>query len=148
MTARTKKILSALMVAVVGVWGCAQGTVGSSGEAERIKALEAKNARLLDDYRAAASARDQLRQKLAATEQLFAQARQEVEQLQETVKVCDELREQLAACTCERDIVQGQFEAFRTQIRQLLGQAEAAANQPIRPVVAAGSPQLTLHSEK
>jgi uncharacterized coiled-coil DUF342 family protein len=133
---RSKLTLTVLLVALLGVWGCAQGpTGGPAVDAERIKALEAKNARLQDDYRAAAAARDLLRQKLAQAEELNAQVHQEVEQLQEIAKERDDLRHQLQMRVLERDGVQAQFEQFRREIRQLLGEADAAATSaPANPV--------------
>lgn len=132
---RNLHILSALAVAVVCVWGCAQGpSGGSAAEAERIKALEAKNARLQEDYRAAAVARDQLRQKLAAAEEMCAQTQQDLEQMREVAKECEDLKQQVLARTSERDSVQGQFEQFRSEIRKLLGQAETAARTPAEPL--------------
>src|SRR5262249_32972325 len=108
---------------------------------ERIKALEGKCAKLEDDYRAVAAARDQLKKKLAAAEAERARAQEELAQRDALVKERDELKQQLAARTGERDAVQGQFEQFRKGIRSLLGQAEAAnppAPQP--PVSAAEKP--------
>src|SRR5437660_779076 len=57
---RGKYLLIAFVLASVGLWGCNQaGNTG--GQAERIRSLEAKVAKLEDDYRAAATVRDQAR---------------------------------------------------------------------------------------
>src|SRR5262249_8492724 len=66
---RANKALAVLVVAALGLWGCAQGPANGAGSAERIKALEGKCAKLEDDYRAVASARDQLRKKLAEADE-------------------------------------------------------------------------------
>lgn len=127
---RAKQTLAIMAVSMLGMWGCARGPSVATGEAERIKALEAKATRLEDDYRAAANARDQLRKKLAAAEEQVIQLRQELAQLRPVVPERDELREQLKVRTSERDTVLTQFEQFRTSIRNLLGQTEAALNAP------------------
>jgi hypothetical protein len=128
---RAKKTLALLAVAtMLGLWGCTKGPSAASGEADRIKALEARIARLEDDYRAAAGTRDQLRKQLAAAAEQEKQLHLKIEELQLVVKERDDLRRQLAARVAERDNVQAQFEQFRKSIRDLLGEAEAALKQP------------------
>jgi chromosome segregation ATPase len=130
---RANKALAVLVVAALGLWGCAQGPANGAGSAERIKALEGKCAKLEDDYRAVASARDQLRKKLAEADEQRGRLKADLEQLQPVVKEHEELRQQLTVRTTERDNLQAQFESFRKNLRNLLGQAEAAlptASQP------------------
>src|ERR1700687_2218733 len=55
---RANKALVLLVVAALGLWGCAQGPANS---AEKIKALEGKVVNLEEDYKAAASARDAIK---------------------------------------------------------------------------------------
>ena len=89
--------------------GVRQGPTATA-QAERIKSLETKTSRLEADYRATASTRDQLKRQLdQATEQL--------KQLQVAVKERSTERDQLAS----------QYETFRKSIKDLLGQADAAA---------------------
>lgn len=134
-----KKVLVVLIVATLGIWGCAQGQSSNavSGQAERIKALEAKNAKLEDDFRQAADTRDKLRKKLSGVEEQQKQlvqerqtaddARQSAEQqLQAATHERDELKQQLTLRTSERDQMLTQYDAFRKNIRELLGQADAA----------------------
>ncbi len=145
---RAKKVMVVLIVATLGIWGCAQGQAPSSsaGLTERIKALEAKNAKLEDDFRAAAAVRDQVRKKLAAAEeqeQLLRQEKQAAEQARlaaeqqakGVVQERDELKQQLTARTTERDTLITQYELFRKSIRELLGQAEAAIPKASEPSV-------------
>ena len=66
---RNGKALIVLLVAAIGLWGCSQGPGQSAIQAERIKALEIKCAKLEDDYKAAASARDQARRKITTLEE-------------------------------------------------------------------------------
>jgi septal ring factor EnvC (AmiA/AmiB activator) len=106
---RTTRAATILFVSMFGLWGCAQGPTATA-QAERIKSLETKTSRLEADYRATASTRDQLKRQLdQATEQL--------KQLQVVVKERSTERDQLAT----------QYETFRKSIKDLLGQADAAA---------------------
>jgi chromosome segregation ATPase len=124
---RANKALVVMVTAALGLWGCAQGPANSaSASLERIKALEGKCSKLEDDYRAVASARDQLRKKLAAAEEDRGRTQQELNKRQGIMKERDELKQQLSSRTTERDAVQGQFELFRKSIKTLLGQAEAS----------------------
>ena len=138
---RANKALAILVVAVLGLWGCTQGPTNGAGSVERVKALESKCAKMEDDCRALAAARDQLKKKLSAVEEERNQLRQEAEQKQTVARERDELRQQLDARTTERDAVQGQFEHLRKGIRSLLGQADSAASgQASSPLTAAPAP--------
>src|SRR5262249_41493565 len=96
---RAINVLVVMVAAVLGLWGCAQG----GGSSEKVRALESKCAKLEDDYRAVASARDQFRKKLALAEDERNELRKEVELFQTVVKERDDLRTQLAARIGERD---------------------------------------------
>jgi chromosome segregation ATPase len=126
------RVLAVMVVASLGLWGCARGPATVSATPERIKALESRIAKLEEDFRAAAAARDQLRQRLAAVDQEKAQLQKDK----------DDLQQQVSARTTERDSVQAQFEQFRKRIRSLLGQADtaAASAQPVTAVTAAATP--------
>jgi septal ring factor EnvC (AmiA/AmiB activator) len=124
---RVNKGLVLAVVASLGMWGCAKGPANGTSTAERIKQLEYKNGKLEEDVRAAAAARDALRQKVTGIEE---QLQKEVDQLRSVVKVRDDLRTQLATRTGERDALQVQYDQFRKGLRDLLGQAEAALNTP------------------
>jgi septal ring factor EnvC (AmiA/AmiB activator) len=122
---RAKKALVVAVVAAFGLWGCAQGP-GS----ENNRALEAKVRKLEEDFKAAATARDQVRQKLAAVEE---QGNKLQQQLAEVVKDRDGLRQQVAVRTSERDALQVQYDQFRKAIRDLVGQADTVAAAPTTP---------------
>ncbi len=139
---RGNKALIVLVVASLGVWGCAQGPANGSASAERIRALETKLTKLEDDFRATVAVREQLRKKLATAEQQCSQCRQQIEQLRIAAKERDELRQQLSARTSERDAVQNQFDQLRKGIRTLLGQAEAASGTITPSVTSATEPQF------
>src|SRR5882762_4565192 len=128
------KFLLLLMVAgLFGVWGCSQGA-GNSANAERIRALETKIARLEEDFKGSVTVREQLRKKLSTVEEEKVQLIQQVEQLQLVVKDRDNLKQQLALRTGERDAVQNQFNNLCKGIKTLIGQMEtpsATASQPV-----------------
>jgi len=115
---RATRAAAVLFVSLLGLWGCAQGPTATA-QAERIKALEAKTARLEADFRSAAAARDQLRQQLADSED-------HVQKLQAVVKERDDLRVQVKLRASERDQVAAQYDTFRKSIKDLIGQADAA----------------------
>jgi uncharacterized coiled-coil DUF342 family protein len=128
---RASKALVVMVVAALGLWGCAQG--GNTSNAERIRALENKCAKLEDDYKAVAVARDGLRKRLTSLEEEQTRLQQEVDAHQpllkerETLlKEKDELTQQVNTRTTERDSVQNQLEQVRKGLRNLLGQADAA----------------------
>lgn len=123
-----QKALIVLIVAVLGIWGCAQGP---SASAEKLKAIESRVARLEDDLKAATAARDQYRKKLAETETLAGQLQGDL----------DETRTQLKARTGERDDLTQQFETFRKTIKDLIGQTEAALAKPKTPVTTVSQPK-------
>ena len=59
---RAGKLWMVLLVAAVGLWGCNQAASGANGQADKIKALQDKCVRLEDDFKSAATARDQARE--------------------------------------------------------------------------------------
>jgi septal ring factor EnvC (AmiA/AmiB activator) len=123
---RANQALVILLVAALGLWGCAQGPANANGAA---KALEGKLAKLEEEYRAVTSARDQVRKKLAEAEEQRIKAQQDLEQLRAAnAKEREELRQELSQRTGERDALQGQFEQFRKGVRSLLNQADSAAS--------------------
>jgi len=126
------KMIVVGVVMIVGIWGCSQS---SSGSPEKIKALEAKVNRLEEEFRSASSARDQVRKKLAEVEQEQAQLKHERE----------ELRAELKTRTEERDTVTGQFDQFRKNLKDLIGQTEAAIGKPNKPAaIPVGNPKPNL----
>lgn len=132
-----KKALILFVVTCVGLWGCARGPGSEASGPERVKALESRIAKLEEDFRLAATARDQLRHELTVLNR----------QRLAVQKERDDLQQQLVSRTTERDTVQGQYEAFRKNIRSLLGQAEAAANpRPSSPLTQAATVSLRTKS--
>jgi septal ring factor EnvC (AmiA/AmiB activator) len=125
-----KFVILLLVVGSLGVWGCAQ-SAGNGANAERIRALETKIARLEDDFKASIAVREQLRKKLSSVEEERAQLSQQVDQLQAVVKERDNLKQQLALRTSERDAVQNQFNNLCKGIKTLIGQVETSVTTPV-----------------
>ncbi len=107
------------IVGLLASWGCSQEPNARAALIERIKVLEEKNARTEDDVRSMAAARDQSRQQLAKAEE-------HIQKLQIVVKERDELRLKLQLRGNERDQLAGQYEQFRSNLRDLVGQADAS----------------------
>jgi uncharacterized coiled-coil DUF342 family protein len=132
---RANKALVITVLTSLGLWGCSQEQNHGATNA-RIRALESKNAKLEEDFRAVVALRDQIRKKLGAAEQ-------QIEQLQTVVRERDDLRQQIAARTNERDTVQNQFDQLRKGIRNLLGQAESVSlTNPGHPMTAASAARV------
>jgi hypothetical protein len=121
------KALAVLAVATLGLWGCAEGPAGRIANAERTKALELRNAKLEEDFRAASASREQFRKQLAVIEAERTSIQQELDQLKLAAKERDALRQEVKVRAGEREALQNQFDQFRKNIRELLGQADAAA---------------------
>lgn len=131
---RAKHALIAMVVAVIGSWGCARSTPPTTAvhHLDRLKMLETKNAKLEEDFRAAAVARDQLRKQLADAQTHQRQMRADWdEQARTLTREREELRREVAQRTGERDAMGVQYEQFRKSIRELLGQAETALSRPV-----------------
>lgn len=137
------KAITVFFVAACGLWGCAEGPAGRTATAERVKVLEAKNSKLEEDARAAVNARDLARKQAAAIEAQRLALQQELDQLngmiKERNKEREDLRAELKSKTTEREMLQTQYDQFRRNIRELLGQAEASlpVPTPLQPVSAA-----------
>jgi chromosome segregation ATPase len=138
---RNDKFVLLLVTACLGLWGCARVSATGTREAERIKFLEAKVAKLEEDFRTAAAARDLWKQKAAIVEKERGEL---AKQLPVVVQERDDLRAQLSSRTTERDSLQTQYDSFRKEIRTLLGHADAAAGrvQTQQPVTVAPTPPV------
>jgi hypothetical protein len=120
-------VLSVMLVVMFGLWGCARGPVGQSGQAERIHTLETKCSKLEEDYRAVAGVRDQARKQVAALEAERARLQKDVAQ---NVKERDSLRQQMVTRTGERDNLQMRCDRMKKGLQSLLGQDDAMLPVP------------------
>ena len=141
---RSHKVLGFLLVAILGIYGCARTPSGAAGPD---RATEAKVQRLEEDFRAAATARDAYRTRLAQAEEKQAELQRQFDRATATA-VTEKAQKEVAqadlrARTAERDGLQTQYDGFRRTIRDLLGQAESAQANPTGPPPAfVGTPSL------
>ena len=142
---RAGKLWMVLLVAAVGLWGCNQAASGANGQADKIKALQDKCVRLEDDFKSAATARDQARKQLTALqdehdqmEEQLAALQKEVEAGKAVAKEHDDLRQQLDARTGERDTLQTRCDKMKKGLQSLLGQDDALSAPAHPPITAVG----------
>jgi chromosome segregation ATPase len=128
---RTNKVLIVLVVASLGVWGCAQGPANHAAQNEKVRNLESKCAKLEEDYRAVAAARDQARKRATTLE---TDLRKEAADRQAAARERDELRTQVTARTGERDSLQTRCDRLKKGLQSLLGEDDAALAAPTNPV--------------
>jgi len=140
-----KKALTVVMLTtVLGLWGCTQNSSPATSSA-RLRELEARAARLEDDYKTAVAARDEARKKVNLLEEQRAQLAQKVEQLQRIAKERDEMKQQLAARTAERDALQSGLVQFSRELQNLaakvdqVAQANGGASPPASVVPASAA---------
>ena len=127
---RSVKILGFVLVTLLGAYGCAKGP-GSAGSTDSNSTTTAKAQKLEEDYRAAIAARDQFRLKLTAAEEQHAKAQKQLEQQLEQTKAAaaaekEALKGEVKARTGERDALQVQYETFRKNLKDLIGNADTA----------------------
>lgn len=122
---RDGRALSMMLIALLGMWGCAKGPAGHS--ADRLRTLEAKCGKLEDDYRAVAHARDQARKQLVALETERTRLQKE---FAAAARERDELRQQITTRTSERDTLQLRCDRMKKGLQNLLGQDDALLPAP------------------
>ncbi len=125
---RTHKVLLILGLTIFGVWGC-----GKSNSTNAQNAAAMKIAKLESDLRAAIDARDLFRQKFNESQ---TQARLESHRYQAVVKERDELVVKLQQKTEEHRELQVQYDGFRKNLKDLIGQAEVALAPKSNGVIA------------
>jgi TolA-binding protein len=104
---------------VMAIWGCAHNPAETPASV--------KTARLQEEIRNLIGQRDQLRQELRTAQADLERLHEEVKKQREIAKERDDLRQQLALRTSERDNNLAQLEQIRKGMRALMDQAEAAA---------------------
>ncbi len=138
---------------LLAAWGCSKAPSSSSSAQtvswERYRALEAKVARLEEDFRVASAARDQYRAQAVTLERSAANSQRELEQLRAALKLAQKEKEDwrivVRTRTAERDAlqmqlqqVQQQFLTFRKELRERLEQMEQVLNAPLDASIADG----------
>lgn len=119
--------LSAWVAVLVlgGLWGCSRGP--SSGQAERIRAMESRIEQLVSDFQVVAEARDQARERITLLEE-------QVAQLTSVTRERDNLRQQVAKLEHERDVANTRCEKLRKGFLSLLTEDDTlAAEQSVVP---------------
>ncbi len=135
---RANKVWTIALVFVLGVWGCARGPANSCAAlTERIQNLESKCAKLEEENKAVAGAREQFRRRVVALENDNARLQKELADRQAIVKERDALKQVVEARTSERDLLQVRCDRLKKGLQSLLGQDDAMLAPP------AGSIPLT-----
>lgn len=141
---QSRYLAGVLLVAVFGLWGCSRAPSAdprAAATAEKLKTVEAKLARLEDDFRAAASARDQLSKKLLAAEEARTAMQAQMDRMTREMRAKDE---QMAARTLERDQATTQYRALKEELKGLLSKAENGMmpeSSPTVPVIPTSNPK-------
>ncbi len=136
---RSDKLWVVFLVAALGAWGCARGTAGHDpAQAERLRQVEAKCAKLEADYRTLAGACEQAKRRVAALEEDNGRLQKEVVHHQAVVKERDALKKEVETRTSERDAAQARCDRLKKGIQALLGQDDAMLGAPtaVTPVTA------------
>ncbi|HTU17885.1 MAG TPA: hypothetical protein VMG10_07455 [Gemmataceae bacterium] len=144
---RGGKVLSVMLVVLLGLWGCARGPVNHSAQAERIRTLESKCSKLDDDYRSVAGVRDQLRKKVDALEAERKRLQKDLADKKAVVKERDGLRQEVLARTSERDNLQLRCDRIKKGLQTLLGQDDAMLPAPAAPTTTSTSTTLALPTQ-
>jgi chromosome segregation ATPase len=126
MTSTGKGLFILIALASLGLWGCSQNQDGATDA--KLRELEARHLKLEEDYQAVVAANESIRKRLATVEGQRADLAKKVESLQIVVRERDELRQQVAARTGERDALHSQMVSFAKELQSLAGRIEAATN--------------------
>ncbi|MSQ93154.1 MAG: hypothetical protein EXR98_01210 [Gemmataceae bacterium] len=124
--------VAVFLLCAMGVWGCSQQKTGAI--AAKINELEARYAKLEDDYRTLHASNEQNRKKLTQIEAQRVTLEGEKSDLTQQVKTVgterDMIRKQLTQRIQERDVAQTNLSQFGRELQNLAGRVEAAVNNP------------------
>jgi outer membrane murein-binding lipoprotein Lpp len=135
MKCSSRWLILGIAVSSFGLWGCAQNKAGAD-HAAKLRDLEARHAKLEEDYQAVASANESFRKRLAAVEADRGQLVKKVEELRLVIRERDQLKQQVAVRTGERDSLHAQLVQFGRELQNLVGRVEAATSAGGRPLTA------------
>jgi len=113
---RALRIVGFVLVTLFGAYGCTQAPGGTDRDVSPATKLQ----RLEEDLKATAAARDQFKEKLFEAENRQVQLQKQL----------DTERTELKTRTTERDTIATQYDGFRKNLKDLLGQAESALANP------------------
>ncbi len=131
---RYQKAVGVFFVTLFGVWGCARGPATQpAANNDKVKTLETKISKLEEELKTALALKEQTRRQFNEAEESQARLQQEIDRLRLATKERDELKIDLRARTNERDQLQTQYDGFRKNIKELLGQAETSLDNRGKP---------------
>jgi chromosome segregation ATPase len=134
-----------MLITTLGLWGCTQSR-SSGNSTAKLRDLEARNAKLEEDYRAAVADGTEAHKKLADAEEQVARLTPLAEQLQTVLRERDRLRKQVAATLTERNALHARMQEFSRDLQALAGRIDAAvgvtttAAQPATTSTSLGKP--------
>jgi septal ring factor EnvC (AmiA/AmiB activator) len=119
---RARYILASLLVAFAIALGCSKPSVSPSTTAD--KSTDTKVAKLEADLK---KANDELAR-------LSAQVRLDEAKIKDLEKQREEYKNTLKERTAERDTAAAKMDSFRKNVKELLGQMDAALAEPFKPM--------------
>jgi chromosome segregation ATPase len=117
-----------IMLSGLTVYGCAQNDARSSSNA-RIRALEARNAKLESDYKVVSRSNENYRAKLSAMEKNLADIAEQMQALQAVAQERDELHLQVSQRTSEVGALRGQLTQLQSEVTQRTSERNALKSQ-------------------
>lgn len=114
----TNKTVVAALVITLGLWGCSSNGPNPKVQAERIKSLEERLAKMEGDYQTILGHREELQAKVTALEEKLVTHKK-------VVLERDELRNLSEQRKNERDALNIRCEMFKKGLQELIGQDEA-----------------------
>jgi hypothetical protein len=138
---RSFKALIVMLVSALGVWGCAQGTSAPAPTtAERVRLLEARCAKLEEDYHSAVATRDALRKEVGGLLEERAKLEQAKVKLELLKARLERDLDAARAVAAERDQLRGERDALQLRcdrmkkgLQSLLGQDETSTQPAATP---------------
>lgn len=120
-----------IALGITGLWGCGQQKTGLFNA--KIRELEARYAKLEEDFRTLQLASEQSRKRLSAVETQRAALEAEkaalTKQVEGTAAERESLRKLVGQRTTERDMAQANLVQFSKDLQSLAGRVEAVLNE-------------------
>src|SRR5262245_5765449 len=112
---RASKVLVVVVVLCLGLWGCARRPPARGSQLDRLRSLESRCAKLEQDYRRVAQARDSARKEARELKEEVAALRKHVDG---EAALVQELRKQNAQAKADLARRTSELEELRQQIAQ------------------------------
>jgi DNA repair exonuclease SbcCD ATPase subunit len=130
----SSRLLIVLAIAFLALWGCSKKSAPSMSTSTSPSPLETRVAKLEEELKKVQESRELLVAEMAA---LRTRWQNEVTHTQTLTKERDTLKAELKVRTGEKETLQAQFDGFRKELRDLVGQMDAAT---LPPPVLPGNP--------